>query len=238
MNSGNARALPDWLRPLAVAVAGVSPDHPNVELRPPSDGTGRESAVLITLTQTADGPGVLLIERASGMRHHAGQTAFPGGAVDAADADAVATALREATEEIGLDPASVQVFAQLPRRFLPPSGFIVTPVLCWWARPHLVTAVDPGEVARVVEVRLAQLSDPANRFCIKHPRRGTSPAFQVGDLFVWGFTAGLLDELLSLGGWERPWNRADVRPLPAGVLANLVFSEPAVDEALAEDIAP
>ncbi|MEP7180257.1 MAG: NUDIX domain-containing protein [Pseudonocardiales bacterium] len=88
-------ALPEWLRPLAAAARSVEPGDLSRFL-PPDDGSGRASAVLMALTETADGPGVLLIERAADMRTHAGQVAFPGGAADADDPHRVATALREA----------------------------------------------------------------------------------------------------------------------------------------------
>ena len=181
---------------------------------PPDDGTGRASAVLIALAATPQGPGVLLIERAADMRTHAGQVAFPGGAADPDDPHRVATALREAEEEVGLDPASVHVITELPAVFLPPSGFVVTPVLAWWSDPHPVTAVDAAEVARVAVVTIAELAEPANRFRVVHPSGWHGPAFTAGGLFIWGFTAGLLDRMLVLGGWTRPWDESVTRPLP------------------------
>jgi 8-oxo-dGTP pyrophosphatase MutT (NUDIX family) len=216
--------LPPWLRPLAVAVANEPAELEPAWQRPPADGSGRPAAVLIALSDSDSdsdsdsGPGVVLIERASGMRTHAGQVAFPGGAADPEDTDMIATALREATEEVGLDAASIQIIGQLPPRFLPPSGFVVTPVLGWWLYPHPVAAVDHGEVASVVIVSLAELAEPANRHTVGHPSGLFGPAFQAGGLFIWGFTAGLLDQLLRLGGWERPWNKDDVRPLPSGAV--------------------
>jgi len=166
-----------------------------------------------------DGPDVLLIERAHDMRSHAGQMAFPGGAVDDEDADAVAAALREAAEETGLDPDDVEVFATLPPLFLPPSGFVVTPVLAWWRAPSPVRAVDAREVASVHRVPLGHLLDPANRLRVRHPRGYVGPAFRLGDLLVWGFTAGLLDRLLRLCGWEQPWDSSAPEDLPPALLA-------------------
>lgn len=211
-------ALPDWLRPLATAARGVQAGELSRFL-PPDDGSGRASAVLMALAATPDGPGVLLIERAADMRTHAGQVAFPGGAADPDDPHRVATALREAEEEVGLDPASMHVVAELPAIFLPPSGFVVTPVLAWWSDPHPVTAVNPAEVAKVAVVPIAELTDPANRFLVVHPSGWHGPGFTAGGLFIWGFTAGLLDRMLALGGWARPWDETQLRPLPvrAGV---------------------
>lgn len=170
--------------------------------------------MLVLFGEGPYGPDVLVIERAADMRSHPGQPAFPGGAVDPGDSGPAAAALREAVEETGLDPDGVEVFAALPALYLPPSGYVVTPVLAWWPRPSVVRAVDPGEVARVARVPLTELTEPANRLRLHHPSGWVGPAFRVGGLLVWGFTAGLLDRLITLGGWERPWDRAG-EPLPA-----------------------
>ena len=181
---------------------------------PPDDGSGRESAVLMAFGDAGDGPGVLLIERAADMRKHPGQVAFPGGAVDPTDETHSAAALREAEEEVGLDPASVRVLSELPSIYIPVSQFVVTPVLAWWERPHPVRPVDEAEVARVELVRIDELVDPANRFRVSHPSGWLGPGFEAGGLFVWGFTAGLLDRLLELGGWAKPWDEDVRRELP------------------------
>jgi 8-oxo-dGTP pyrophosphatase MutT (NUDIX family) len=207
--------LPAWLAPLAEAVrdAGGLGEFPGSLA--PQDGGGRASAVLIVLGETDGGPAVLLIERAATLRRHAGQVAFPGGAVDPTDEHHLAAALREAQEEVGLDPASVRPVAELAPLYIPRSGFVVTPILAWWERPHPVYAVDPAEVARVAVVPVAELVDPANRFTVRHPSGLVGPGFAVAGLFVWGFTALLLDRLLELGGWARPWNHSVLRALPA-----------------------
>src|SRR5690606_31548168 len=126
---------------------------------------------------------------------------------------AVATALREAEEETGLDPSGVVPLVQLPDLYIPRSRFVVSPVVGHWARPVAVRAVDPGETASVVRVPVEELADPANRFSVAHPSGYTGPAFAVSGLLVWGFTGGLLSALLDLGGWARPWDAAVVRPL-------------------------
>ncbi|MDQ1739565.1 MAG: hypothetical protein QOE53_1217, partial [Pseudonocardiales bacterium] len=161
-----------------------------------------------------DNADVLLIQRSATMRSHAGQVAFPGGATDPPDASAAATALREAAEEVGLRPDTVDVLAELPALWLPPSGFVVTPVLGYWHSPHPVGVVDEAEVASVHRVRLSELLLPANRFTVWHPSGYRGAGFAVDGLFVWGFTAGLLDRLLRLAGWEQPWDRELVRQLP------------------------
>jgi 8-oxo-dGTP pyrophosphatase MutT (NUDIX family) len=202
---------PDWLAPIAEAVPLVRPEQLSRFLPPPEGG--RESAILCLFGEGDEGPDLLLIQRSSTMTSHAGQPAFPGGAVDDTDADVVAAALREAEEETGLDPSGVDVIGTLPALYLPPSGFVVTPVIGWWAQPTPVGVVDPGEVERVVRVPLEELLDPANRYSVRHPSGFVGPAFGVRGLVVWGFTAGLLSRLFALVGWERPWDADDVREL-------------------------
>lgn len=205
--------LPPWLEQLAEAADGVEAEQMSRFL-PPDDGSGRASAVLMAFGEVEAGPAVLLIERAADLRKHPGQVAFPGGSVDPDDADAAAAAVREANEEVGLDPSSVQVLSTLPAIFIPVTGFVVTPVLAWWRRPHPVAPVDTGEVARAAVVPIAELTDPANRFRVTHPSGWIGPGFRVAGLFVWGFTAGLLDRMLAFGGWERPWDTTRHEPLP------------------------
>lgn len=208
--------LPPWLTTLAAALPGLR-TRDLTRFAPPAEG-GRPSAVLVLFGEGAHGPDLLLIERAATLRSHAGQPAFPGGAQDPEDADPVACALREAGEEVGLDPASVQVLAVLPALWLPPSGFVVHPVVGHWTAPHPVGVVDAAEVAAVLRAPLAVLVDPANRLQVTHPSGFTSPAFEVGGLLVWGFTAGLIDVLLEIGGWAQPWDHDRRRPLDADTL--------------------
>jgi 8-oxo-dGTP pyrophosphatase MutT (NUDIX family) len=204
-------SLPSWLQPLADALPHVQPEQLSRFL-PPAEG-GRHSAVLVLFGEGASGPDLLFIERAVTLRSHAGQPAFPGGAQDDTDADAVAAALREAQEEVGLDPVGVQVIGTLPDLWLPPSGFVVTPVVAWWRDPHEVGVVDTAEVAAVARVPIAELVDPANRLRVTHTTGWIGPAFEVRDMLVWGFTAGLTDRLLALGGWEVPWDLSRIREL-------------------------
>jgi len=208
---GAAVAVPAWLQPLAAALPNVRGEH-FTRFLPPAEG-GRASAVLVLFGEGPDGPDLLLIERASTMRSHAGQPAFPGGAQDPEDDGPVAAALREATEEVGLRPESVEVLGVLPALWLPPSGFVVHPVVAWWREPHEVEVVDAAEVAAVARVPLAELADPANRFRVTHSSGLIGPAFDVRSMVVWGFTAGLIAGLLTLGGWEQPWDTERLREL-------------------------
>jgi 8-oxo-dGTP pyrophosphatase MutT (NUDIX family) len=205
--------VPGWLAPLAARAATIDGSDLSRFL-PPDDGSGRASAVLMAFADGPDGPSVLLIERAPDLRKHPGQVAFPGGSVDPTDESHSAAALREANEEVGLDPATVRVLTELPAIYIPVSGFVVTPVLAWWRHPHPVGPVDAAEVARVELVPIAELTDPANRFRVTHPSGWLGPGFEAGGLFVWGFTAGLLDRLLTLAGWARPWDEQVRRELP------------------------
>ena len=148
--------LPDWLRELADA-AGKMEINPLVQ--PPVRG-GRASAVLVLFGGGPDDPDLLFIQRSADLRLHAGQPAFPGGAIDAADDGPVAAALREAAEEVGLDPAGVDVVGTLPELFIPRTGFRVVPVLAWWRQPCAVAPVDPAEVAAVERVAVSELADP------------------------------------------------------------------------------
>lgn len=206
---------PSWLRPLLDAVEGVDAATFSLHrIPPPDNGDARRASVLILFGEDPDhGPDVLLMERASTLRDHAGQVAFPGGGADPGDVDEVATALREAEEETGLDPAGVTPLATLPDLFIPPSRFVVTPVVAHWHAPCAVHAVDPAETAAVVRVPIARLVDPANRLEVAHPSGYHGPAFLVAGLLVWGFTGGLLSALLRLGGWEREWDDSRVRDL-------------------------
>lgn len=206
---------PRWLTPLVRAATAVDIRAMTRYTQPqPGNEPRRHAAVLVLFGETADGgPDVVLQHRADGLRNHAGQVAFPGGGREAGDGDPVQTALREAAEETGLDPAGIDPLTMLPELFIPPSGYLVTPVLAYWREPVAVRAVDPGECTAVVRVPVSWLADPANRFWVRHTSGHVGPAFQVAGLVVWGFTGGLVDSLLRMGGWERPWSSPGVRDL-------------------------
>ncbi|MFI7072443.1 NUDIX domain-containing protein [Micromonospora sediminicola] len=207
------RRPPAWIDPL-LGRLGTARAEDFTRIVTPDSG-GRESAVLVLLGEEPDaGPDVLVLQRAATLRNHAGQPAFPGGAADPEDADARATALREANEEVGLDPGSVTVLAELPRLWIPVSDFVVTPVLAWWHEPHPVHPREPAEVAHVARLPVAELVDPDNRMRVRHPSGWIGPAFSVRGMLVWGFTAGVIDTLLQMGGWARPWPRSRVVELP------------------------
>jgi len=205
-------SLPGWLRPVARAAAR-SIEVEQAAAPPPN---ARPSAVLMLFADGAGGGELLLTERAAALRQHAGQIAFPGGRADPEDPGPEITALREAQEEVGLDPATVDVFGQLPTVWIPHSNHAVAPVLGYWRERHgELTPVSAAEVARVLWTPLRDLIDPARRYTVVHPSGARGPAFDVGaPTPLWGFTAGLVARLLDRVGWARPWDETVVRSLP------------------------
>ncbi len=154
------------------------------------------ASVLIPIV-LRDQPMVLLTQRTAHLSSHSGQIAFPGGKADATDADAVATALREAQEEVGLNPGSVEVLGSLPH-YTTGSAFIVTPVVAL-VMPSVQLMANPDEVAHVFEVPLAFLMNPANHRRHRVEWDGASREWysmpysaQGMEWFIWGATAGML----------------------------------------------
>jgi 8-oxo-dGTP pyrophosphatase MutT (NUDIX family) len=188
----------------------------------PPPGGGRPSAVLILFGEGPGGPDLLIVQRSLSLRRHAGQPAFPGGAIDEADGGPVPAALREAAEEAQVEPSGVQVLTVLPELYITRSGFVVTPVLAWWRRPAPVAPGDLTETAAVARVPVAELADPANRAMVRYPSGRTGPAFRAGSMLIWGFTAMVVDLLLAMGGWERPWDSEHAQELPPEVLSAAV----------------
>lgn len=212
--------VPAWLAPIRDGARTISGSDITAFL-PPEDAGARPGAVLMLFGEGERGPDVLLTERAHTMRSHPGQISFPGGSVDPTDASPVAAALREAVEEIGLDPGGVDVLASLPELWLPPSNFAVTPVLAWWREESEVGVVDPAEVHAVFRVPIEELLDPRWRVTVTHPGGYSSPGFLVGEdheLILWGFTAGLLNKLFDYVGLTRPWDATIERELPGYML--------------------
>ncbi len=150
---------------------------------------------------SSDDLGVVLTRRTDRLDSHSGQISFPGGSMDPGE-DAVAAALRETHEELGVDPARAEVLGRLSPLYIPPSGFCIYPVVAFTAqRPAF--APNAGEVAEVLEVPLAHLLDPATRREEVWSLRGEDvcvPFYAVGPHKIWGATAMVLCELLALLG--------------------------------------
>ncbi len=164
---------------------------------------------------------VLLLARATTLRSHPGQVAFPGGRLDPVDDGPIGAALREAREETGLDPSGVDVLGALDPVPLEYSGHLVTPVIGWWRHPTDVGVVDEAESAAVFRAPVADLLDPARRGVTVIRRDGREwrgPGFVVehatGIHLVWGFTALLLDGLFTRLGWTEPWDSTRELPIP------------------------
>ena len=156
----------------------------------------RDAAVLIALFDGSCGPELFLTKRASGLKHHPGQIAFPGGKVDAADAGSVAAALREAEEEIALPRSSVDVLGTMPAHDTV-TGFRVTPVL-GLVRDAFEPRPEIGEVEEVFTVPLGHVLDVNNYIVEARYYRGVRRQFYTvpyGPYYVWGATARMLRAL-------------------------------------------
>jgi 8-oxo-dGTP pyrophosphatase MutT (NUDIX family) len=180
--------------PLAGGLA-LGDYHLNPDLAPAPGTRFREAAVLIPVIDR-DQPGVLFTERTAHLPTHAGQIAFPGGKVDPTDADAVAAALREAEEEIGLGAGFVEPVGYLAP-YLTGTGYRITPIL-GRVRPGYALAPNPAEVASVFEVPLEFLMTPGNYRKASRVWNGVERYFYeigFGDRYIWGATAGIVRSL-------------------------------------------
>ncbi|MGO1909150.1 MAG: NUDIX hydrolase [Brevibacterium linens] len=167
---------------------------------------GRSEASRLAEIGVAD-VDIVLLQRAATLRHHPGQVAFPGGGRDPEDHSMAAAALREAEEEAGISPDTVEVLGEMDSLYIPVSKFEVTPVVGYWRQPGRVQVMDQRESYSVYRVAIADLVAPANRGTFARPDlKFSTPAFDVGVLKVWGFTAGILDFALDHLGWAREWD--------------------------------
>lgn len=207
--------IPASLDALRAALA-----EPGASLSRPSIKTPRRAAVLALFVGDAGAGGpqphelsLVLVEKSAHLRHHAGQVALPGGRIEG-DETPTQAALREAWEETGLEAASITVLGELPPIGVVASGNNVTTVVGWTPQVPALVPRDADEIAAVHIVPVVALADPAQRVMSLHPNGRRGPTFLVGDLFVWGFTGYVLDHLLSLAGWDLPWDADRAQAIP------------------------
>ncbi|MCU0789667.1 MAG: CoA pyrophosphatase [Nitratireductor sp.] len=153
----------------------------------------KPAAVLVPFAERPGGINIILTKRLDNLRSHSGQVAFPGGKIDPEDVSPEAAALREAHEEIALEPSQVEVIGRLPD-YLSGSGYRIAPVLGLVA-PAASFIANPQEVDYVFEVPLAFLMDPANHRRGSRMFQGAERQFiemPYGEHYIWGVTAGIL----------------------------------------------
>jgi 8-oxo-dGTP pyrophosphatase MutT (NUDIX family) len=188
----DAATVPGPLVRLVTALRAAEPGQLNTNDPVATGIADRQAAVLVLLKDTSGGPEVVLLQRSSTLRHHPGEIAFPGGARELADRNPAATALREAAEEIGLDPDSVDPLISLPRLHIGVSGFDVTAVVAHWRQPGPVYPANAAETHRVLTVALTDL-DNADRWHRYQCNDWSGPAtFLDGGARLWGYTAEIL----------------------------------------------
>lgn len=185
----------------------LDPQHPGAQFSWPADpalaallpDTPRAAAVLVGLVEADQGQGILLTVRAAHLRQHAGQIAFPGGVMEAVDEGPAAAALREAHEEVGLDPAAAQVIGYLPDQYVL-TGFRITPVVARLPADFM-PRLDWAEVQASFILPFAALLDPATERPGRRRVRGMEVAVRdlhYGDYRIWGATAGMLLQLRAM----------------------------------------
>ena len=190
------------MRALDRAATGSSDFDLNPKLGPPKGRPLRPAAVLLPVVVTGRGVELLLTKRSSALAHHPGQVAFPGGKVEDDDAGAVAAALRETEEEVGLDPARVEVLGTLANH-ITVTGYDVTPVV-GLVQGNVSPVPEAGEVDEAFFVPFDHVTDPA-QFRIEGRRwQGIMRRYYAvpwGPYYVWGATArmlrGLADRLAA-----------------------------------------
>lgn len=179
---------------------GVLGDHDlNPDLRPPR--SLREAAVLVPLVDRGSEPTVLLTLRTAHLTAHAGQISFPGGRIEDRDADPLAAALRETEEEIGVGPDRVDIVGRL-NTYITRTGFRVQPYV-GVLRPPLALTPDPFEVAETFEVPLSFILSrdmPKRHTRVFQGRERLFYVFTYRDRYIWGATAGMLQNLRQLLG--------------------------------------
>ncbi len=173
--------------------------------RVPEPGTDcRRAAVLVPILLDSEGARVVYTLRTGGLRDHAGQVSFPGGSPEPQDESLLATALREAEEEVDLEPDLVEVIGELEDMYIPPSRFLVRPFV-GLLREEAELVLAPEEVEDIFSVSLEELMAPEALEKVVWEREGRPhevPIFAVGGHQIWGATAAMTAGLLARLGWE------------------------------------
>jgi 8-oxo-dGTP pyrophosphatase MutT (NUDIX family) len=180
------------LLPVASGIGQAGERVLNPEFHPPLGFRAREAAVLIPVV-ARDVPTVLMTRRTVHLRKHAGQISFPGGKVDSTDFDAVAAAVREAQEEVGLDPALIEPIGRLDP-YIAPTGYRIMPIVARVSPDHQLL-LNPAEVESAFEVPLAFLMTPDNHRRGSRERDGVRHFFYempYDEHYIWGITAGII----------------------------------------------
>ena len=196
------------IMPISVLVHGLRQRLQPVEQAPTlidyvegQHADARKAAVLLAIFEQEGMPYIAFIRRASTLRSHSGEIAFPGGGVDAIDASLAMTALREAYEEIGLEPERVEILGVLPPVFTIVSNYLITPVVAYVPQGLGTTHLQASEVTELILVPLYELANPA----IAHTEQWTRGDltrtvyfYDYGPYRIWGATGRILSMLLAL----------------------------------------
>ncbi len=184
--------------PLAVVMPPGSREWPE-DLRRKMCENLKPAGVLIPIVEHEDDLSVLLTQRSTGLKNHAGQVSFPGGRMESADADITQTALRETHEEVGIEPDRVDIAGYLPP-MLTVTGYAVTPIVGFVA-PAISLTLDRSEVELAFEVPLSFLMDENNQQSSQREVRGVIVPiieFNYDHQRIWGVTANILVELRNI----------------------------------------
>ena len=161
----------------------------------------RKSAVLLALFEEDGELYLAFIRRASTLRSHSGEIAFPGGGVERGDASLAVTAMREAQEEIGLDPERVEMLGVLPPVFTVVSNYLIVPVVAYLPRGLGLLTLEPSEVTELILAPLRKLADPAIAHTEEWTRGGrtrTMYFYDYGSYHIWGATGRILHAFLRI----------------------------------------
>lgn len=190
-------------QPLPGLPAQLRMSPPGRVVETPANASPRDAGVLLLLYPIHNELHFVLTRRTDRLGNHSGQISFPGGRRESGDIDLAATALREAHEELGIDPAGVEIIGALSKLFVPPSNFVIHPAVGYTTQqPSFLPQAD--EVAEVIDVPLAQLLDPAVKCVVPRPLISLNgqvvdaPAYRLAGHAVWGATAMVLSEFESL----------------------------------------